>query len=406
MTKVRDLHINVKIRIIENFLSRFIGSMILPFMAIYLTIHFNATIAGFLLLFNVIIGVSINFLSGYFSDYYGRRKIIVISETIRFISFVVMAICNSPLYTLPLLTYAMMLVNSFCTGLTLPANDAMLVDVSTEKQRKLIYSIMYWSGNLSVAIGGVLGAFLFEDYLFELFIILSFLSFLVVVIVFLFIRESYYPNNDSIPIKSHIKGILTNYRFVLNDKKFILFITASILIYSVEFQLSNYIAIRLSEVMPEQRIFGISIDGIQTLGILKSENTILVLILMLFVNKIAFKYNTRKTLVVSSLIFILGYSVMSYTVNFYILLIMMLIATIGEVIYGPLEQTYIANMTSEKHRSSYMAFNGLKGNLAMLIASITVALSAIFPPIIISIFIFILGIVGILIYRYLLSRIQ
>jgi len=95
---------------------------------------------------------------------------------------------------------------------------------------------------------------------------------------------------------------------------------------------------------------------------------------------------------------------MSYTVNFYILVIMMLIATIGEIIYGPLEQTYIANMTSDKHRISYMAFNGLKGNLAMLIASITVTLSALFIPIIISISIFILGIVGILIYRSLIKQ--
>ncbi|GIN12393.1 MFS transporter [Shouchella clausii] len=403
MSSFRELHVNIKVRIIHNFISRFVGSMILPFMAIYLSVHFGATLAGVLLLFSVVVGFLVSLISGYFSDYYGRRKIIVASEGIRFLSFVVMAICNSPLITAPLITFIMMLVNTLCTGLSIPANDAMLIDVSTKKQRKFMYTIIYWSGNLSVAIGGVLGAFLFSNYLFQLFVVLSILSFLITLLVGLFIKESYTPNNERIAARKHIVGLLKNYNFVVKDKTFILFMIASVLIFSAEFHLVNYISIRLAESMPIHEVLGWDINGVQAIGILKSENTLLVLILMLFVNKLVFKFNNKKVLLLSALVFATSYSLMPITDSLYVLMLLMFVATIGEVLFGPLEQTYFASMAPDEHRSSYMAFNALKGDLALLIASLTVIIGSILPPIVIAIIIFLTGLTAVLLYNMVIS---
>jgi DHA1 family multidrug resistance protein B-like MFS transporter len=400
----RDLHSNVKVRLLENFISRFIGSMIFPFMVVYLSIHFGTKASGILLVINVIAGLIVNLLSGYLSDHYGRKKIITISEITRFFSFIVMSICNSPWISAPIITFFAMMLNSLCWGLTGPANEAMLIDVSTEHQRKAIYTIMYWSSNLSVAIGGVLGAFLFEKHLFQLFLLTTFFSFLVVILVTLFISESYLPKNESISIKSHITKMLTNYKFVVKDVRFMFFILGSITILSSEYQLTNYISMRLSITMPVQHFLFTDIDGIKALGILKSENTILVVLLMFFVQKIISKFDNRKILLLSSVLFVLGYSVMSYVENIYMLLIMMLVATIGEVIFGPLEQTYIVSMPPDKYRSSYMAFVGFKINLSLFIASITVLISSVVSPLSITISILLFGLLGTLIYSVILPN--
>ncbi len=274
--RFRDFHKNIKIRLIENFISRFIGSMIFPFMSIYLAVHFGAKVAGLLLLINVFIGIGINFLGGYFADQFGRKKVMLFAETLRFLAFLTMMICNSPWFESAAITFAMMTVNSICWGLAGPANQAMLIDVSTPPQRKLMYSISYWANNLSIAVGGILGAFLFKDYLFELFLSLSIAAAVTAFLVAFFIDESHKPVVEELRPAEHVMQLLSTYKRVFQDRLFVLFTIAGVLILSMEFQLTNYIGIRLSEEMPTQQFLFWKFDGVQTMGFLRSENTIMV----------------------------------------------------------------------------------------------------------------------------------
>lgn len=399
--KFKDFHRNIKIRIIESFLSGLVGGMIFPFMAIYLNSNFGTKIAGLLLLINVFVGILVNFLGGYFSDHFGRKKVMLSAETIRFLAFSVMAIGNSPWFELPLLTFFMLTVNSIAWGLAGPATQAMLIDVSSPEQRKLMYSITYWASNLSIAIGGILGAFLFQDYLFELFLSLSIVAGVVVFMVIFFIEESYHPNNIKIKPAQHVISLFSSYTKVLSDRLFILFVIAGILMFSMELQLTNYIGIRLSTEMPPQKLFFWEVDGIKMLGILRSVNTILVVLLMLLVTRLTLRYKDKSVLVSSCLLFTIGYGVISYSNNVWILLIMMALLTVGEVFRIPVEQSYMASIPPKDSRSSYMAVMGLKFNLSLLIASLTVTLSSYVSSLIMAILILIIGLSGTLIYVFI-----
>lgn len=397
--RFKDFHKNIKIRILETFMSSFIGSMIFPFMSIYLAVHFGAKIAGLLLLINVFVGIGVNFIGGYFADQFGRKKIMLVAEMLRFLAFLNMMICNSPWFESPSITFAMMTVNSICWGLAGPANQAMMIDVSTPSQRKLMYSILYWANNFSIAIGGIIGAFLFTDYLFELFLALSIASGLTALLVAFFIDESYAPKNSELEPLQHIKQLFSNYKIVLKDKVFVSFTIAGILILSMEFQLTNYIGIRLSEEMSSQRFLFWQIDGVQTMGILRSENTILVVILMILVTRIQHTLKDKTVLVWSCLLYSIGYASLAYSNNLFILFFMMAILTIGEVFRVPVEQSYMASIPPDDARSSYMAFNGLKFNLSMLIASITVTLGAFLPSIFMAGIILSIGLLGTLLFK-------
>ena len=77
---------------------------------------------------------------------------------------------------------------------------------------------------------------------------------------------------------------------------------------------------------------------------------------------------------------------------------MMAVLTIGEVFRVPVEQSYMAAIPPDDARSSYMAFGGLKFNLSMLVASVTVSLGAVFSSMLMAIVITSIGLIGTLIF--------
>jgi MFS transporter, DHA1 family, multidrug resistance protein B len=398
--KFRDFHPNIKLRIIFGFFSEIIGSMIFPFMAIYFAIHFGAKLTGILLILNIVVGALVGFYGGYLSDLMGRKKLMVTAEVLRVVSLVVMTIANSPWLESPTLTFLMFLVGSICWGIEGPATDAMLIDVSKPQERKLMYSIMYWSGNLSMALGGAVGAFLFKDYLFELFIGMTLTSVVMLFVLIFFIEESYVPKQAAKEMQKSTKrfqaftDIIQSYKTVATDKVFILFVIAGLFIQSLEFQLTNYIAVRLHEDMPEQGLFNWSIDGIQMTGILRTENTVLVVIFAAIVTKLIHKYKDKHVLLTSIVLFTIGYTAISYFNNIWILVVAMVIATVGELMRVPVQQSYLAAIPPDDKRSSYMAVNAFTFQGSMILASLFVSLGAFLSKETMSILLLVTGLIG------------
>ncbi|MFT8709658.1 MAG: MFS transporter, partial [Sporolactobacillus sp.] len=174
----------------------------------------------------------------------------------------------------------------------------------------------------------------------------------------------------------------------------------------MEQQLTNYIGIHLSLKMPPQHILFWHLNGLTMLGALRSENTVLVVLLMLFIGKFSFHINDNKALIISCLMFSIGYGALSYFTNVWLLLAFMFFLTIGEVFRVPVEQAYAAAIPPENARSVYMAVNGLKYNAALLIASLTITASAYLQPALLSIMITFVGLAGTTLYVILLPSLN
>ncbi|MCT2535451.1 MFS transporter [Aquibacillus koreensis] len=409
--RFKDFHPNIKLRIIFGFLSEMIGSMIFPFMAIYFAVHFGAKLTGILLIVNILVGALVGFYGGYLSDKMGRKKLMVVAELLRVVSLVVMTLANSPWFESPVLTFAMFLVASICWGIEGPATDAMLIDVSKPKERKLMYSIMYWSGNLSIAIGGAVGAFLFEDFLFELFIGMTVMSVIMAFVLIFFIQESFFPEQsmkvDMANGKFQVfQDIFQSYKTVAKDKVFILFVIAGLFIQSLEFQLTNYIAVRLHEQMPDQDIFRWTIDGLQMTGILRTENTVLVVLFAALVTKLIQQYKDKHVFLVSIVLFAVGYTAISYFDNIWILVGAMVVATIGELMRVPVQQSYLAAIPPDDKRSSYMAVNAFTYQGSMILASLSVTLGAYLSKEMMSVMLLITGLIGFLLINKIIPSLE
>ncbi|MFJ7730784.1 MFS transporter [Lysinibacillus sp. NPDC097231] len=407
--KLRDIHPNVKLRLAMQFLGSLISMAVIPFLAIYFTQKIGATKTGIILIIIVISGVIGGFIGGHVSDKIGRKKIMIYAELGLLLSYLLIALCNSPWFNLPYISAAFFIINMFCGGMFQPAAQAMIIDVTNAESRKLVFTISYWLSNLSTAIGGIIGAS--KRYLFELFIGISIISLLSVFMTVFFITETYSPEpapkSSNHKKKFSSKEMFQIYSTVLKDKVFMYYIFGAILIFTLEQSLPNYIGIRLEKDIAQHSasLFGINfmIDGTKMLGFLRTENTILVVLLSSVVLFLFKKCSDRWTLVTGMLIFSICFSVFAFSNNVLFLFMAMFIGTIGELMYVPIKQAMIGELAPSNARSTYMAFNSLTIYGAMIVSSLLIIVGEWIRPIYMGGLLLILGLTGTFLY-YIITK--
>lgn len=414
--RFRDFHRNVKLRIGLSFLSGTANNMVLPFMSIYFSGKLGDTSAGLVVILGILAGIVAGIVGGYYADRIGRKKLMLTAEMGWMFCFMGMAVANSPWLTSPWMTFVLMICVSMFWGVHGPANDAMLLDVTAPDIRKYMYAIMYWMNNLSFAIAGIAGAFLFKSYLFELFVGLSVIGLISLIMTYFFIHEVYQPQPviDRIGVgsKLHEKtSIWSNYKQVLSDKTFMIFTAASLLLVSVEFHLGNYVGVRLEKEMVSAPIIpwmgsSWTVDGLKMLGFIRTENTVLVVVLSVLMGVLMRRFSDSKVLFAGYTCYILGYSYLAYSNQPWLLLLSMFIATVGELMYVPIKQAYLGNIAPDHARSSYMALFGMVYKGATLLGGLGVILGGWMPSWLMATLIAISGIIGMGMFYAILSQLE
>ncbi|MFT9816790.1 MDR family MFS transporter [Lysinibacillus sp. NPDC056185] len=362
----KNLHRNIQIRIYTSFMSRVVGSMVFPFMAIYFTKELNAIYAGILLLIQLIVQFIASLYGGYLADSIGRKKMMVIGEWMKVLAFAGMIVANSPAFTSAWVTFLMLLVMSISTGFINPAAEAMLIDVSTKENRALMYSINYWAVNLSIMLGLIIGGWFFQTHFFQLLISLLIISFVTLWMTKSLIQETFSitaveekRSEDSYGIRS----IIQSYRTVINNVPFVLFTLGGIAILSIEFQRNNFIAIRLEEEFPTRVVtllgdLNITLDGVKLLSLLTVENTLIIVFFTVVFTKWIKGKSVQKVMYFGFLLFGLGYSILAFSNNLTLLFIGVVVLSVGELMYVPTRQSLLAEIVDDSRRGAYMAFNG------------------------------------------------
>lgn len=403
----KQLHRNIKIRLFTSFFQRLVNQMIIPFMTIYLAKSFGVVNAGIMVFFLILIGILVSFYGGYFADLKGRKPVLLISESLNFIVFLSLAFSNSPWFHLPLISYILFILNNCLTSFSKPALDAIIIDVTSSENRRFIYSLNYWVNNLSFAIGALLGSLFYTNYLFEIFLGASLVTFFVFILFYFFLDETKVSYNqiNQLKINHSINKIFEGYRLIIKDKLFLLFFVSATLLMCIEFQLINYVSVRLSTEFESFRFYLLKfekeISGVELYGILRIENTIGVLLFTILISKLLKNISDQFRLYFGISLFILGYVFLGFNNNFYILIFMMAILTIGEIMYIPIQQTFMADLIDEDNRTKYLAFFGLHQKLGLLLASLFVTLSSYFSSYVISLSYLLIGVMILLIYKKL-----
>jgi DHA1 family multidrug resistance protein B-like MFS transporter len=374
--------------------------MIFPFMTIYLTKNLGLATAGGVMIGATISAIFGTLLGGGLADKVGRRPVMLGAEVARIFIFLGFVVSSSTMYYSPGLLAFFYVFRNFFNGLYGPASEAMLLDLSTPEQRSHMYQIIYWVNNFSLAIGVFIGTYFFETHIGMLFFVLFIVSIFTTFATYKYISESMkHKESDIRPT------MLNNYKIVLKDKLFIIYFVASVLIMSLDTNITKFTSIVMTS--KTYNLFSALIDGQKFFGLLLTENTILVIILSFIMSLFVLNDKKHNVLFFLSLfIYIVCFGLLTILDDGYFLIFFMGLGTFGEVIFNPIFQTYLGDIAVERYRSSYIGFYKLAYRLSTLLSSGLILLLQYTSTIFVTIIALLLSSLGYIITWYVVSAIK
>lgn len=389
----RKLPQNIKVRLIGTFLNRVVSSAVMPFMALYLSSETNKFFAGMFLILMLVINYFSSLIGGYFGDKYKRKHILFLSNLCTTITLIFMTIFISSNYKNIIGFVAAFFLYNIVSSLSKPILGAIIMDSTTPENRKAIYTIDYWLINLSLAFGTALGGLLYSNYKFQLFLFLTITTFIMTLVFAIWLEDLRVRRIE----QTHSNLILdafSNYKQALKDKNWLLFTLGTTFIFSAEFSISNYIALRLNKEFNVFTVGNFEFNGVKMMSLLQIENTLIVVTLTFLIAYLTKKISNRKIIIIGLLMYSTGYVFITYLNDFYLLLVFGFVATIGELIYSPIKNSEGVRLIPEEKRSVYIAFHSLAYTGGEAIARLGIILSIVFTPSLMTIYTAILLSIG------------
>ncbi|MDA3752936.1 MFS transporter [Staphylococcus aureus] len=394
--KWNNLSLTLKVRLISNFFQEIITTAFLPFMALYLSDMTSTKFAGIFLTLLVLLNFPISFFAGYLIEFFPKKKSVLLYQFLMSMMLLGMtfSITSSNLIIIFCVFYV---IFNIVWGLQYPAMDTIIMDAITPDIESYIYKIDYWLTNVAVALGALLGGILYSNNQTFLFIV----AFLVYLIIF-FVLLKWLPketNNTISKNKFNIKDIFMSYKTVSKDTRYVFLTIGFSIIMMGELSSSSYVAVRLKETFNDVYLYSIHIDGVKMYSFLIMINTIVVVTLTYHISKLVLNIKPKIILIFGLLMYIIGYSGITYLNQFYLLILFMMLATIGEIIYAPIFDEQKFKMIPEDKRGTYSAVNTIGFNFSELLARLGIVLGTIFSSFQMSIFMLtILSLGGFLMY--------
>lgn len=382
--KLRDWDRNLKIRLFGEGMINVLFWMFFPFMAIYFSDSFGKGMAGLLLVLSQVFGVLANLVGGYCADKYGRKRMMVIAAYGQGITFLLFAYANSPWLDSPMLTFISFSILGIFGALYWPASHAMVADVVDEKDRNTVFAVFYTALNISVVVGPILGGIFFFQYRFGLLLTAAIVSFGVAVVISTFIRETAPEQMDKKLVKDSstkwygfMKEQLRDYKVIVQDKVFLLFILAGIFVAQTFMQLDLLIAVYLSESVPEQSVlFNIQADGKQIFGWLIAENGLLVALLTVYMTTRMNHFKEKTVFIASCFIYTFSMLVFGFTTHVWVLVFAMFLFTMAELMVVGIQEGFVSRLAPEHMRGQYFAAASLRFTIGRTIAPLAIPLTA------------------------------
>ena len=323
------------------------STLLFPFFALYITKRFGVgmTQAGILLGMSSLFGLIGSILGGALTDRFGRRTLILFG--------LVFSALSSLLFGLAWdikVMYGLVIIVGLLSRIAAPAQDAMMADILPESKRQEGFGITRVAYNYAWIFGTALGGLIAARSFMALFVLDAVLSLIVAAVLYRFLPETKpAPRTEAKEEESLLKTV-KGYRVVLRDLAYIAFTLAGMIVLVIYQQQYSSLAVYLNNV------HGIST---RTYGVMLSVAGLEVVLLQLWVSRQTRKYPPFLMMVLGSLFFMAGFSMIGFVQEEVSFLMAVIIITAGEMIMFPTNKALAVNFSPADMRGRYMAIYDL-----------------------------------------------
>lgn len=333
-----------------------IGAYVYPFLTLLLTdrIGFNKEEAGRILMIAMVMVVPGSLLGGVLADRLGRKRLIVIAQ-------ILAALCIGIIGFIPLDRNIVwfILAEHFFSGLMMPASSAATYDLTTVKNRKAAFSLLYLAFNLGFAVGLLLGGLLYESNVRWLFLGDAGTTFLSLIFIILLLPETLpsvrkkmaAEENASVsepapilaPGEKAAEGSALSLLF--RHPLLLGFVVLMIVPWFIYSQQSFTMPMFTKELYPE--------NGALLYGKVMSFNALLVVFLTIPLIRITRKLKPITNVALHALLYGLGFGMLALFHSPAAFYLSVFVWTCGEVIGTTNIQVFTANHTPSSHRGRF-----------------------------------------------------
>lgn len=336
---IHGYHPMVHILMIGTVFTFLTSSMSMPFLAIYLhqTAHLDAPTIGLVLGAGPLAATFGGFIGGILSDFFGRKRLMLLSLGLLALSFVGFVYTSNPL----LLT-GLSIVRGLAGAFFSTISKALMGDLTEENLRFRMFANRYFAINLGFAIGPMLGALLGvggSTLAFWLTAIV-YLVYLVVLALFfrkLTIAEPHQQTEDRLTVSSALSVIR-------HDRILFLFLVGGILLTTVHGQMSVTLSQYLARNMEA---------GVQLFAVLMSLNGFTVLFMQIPLTRWSERFRLFHRMIIGCSLFAIGEVGFALSPGWAGFILAMLVYTFGEIIVVPSEYAQLDQITPQGMRGTY-----------------------------------------------------
>lgn len=330
------------------------GTMVLPFLALYMTSDFgvSAGSAGLVITFYGLGSLLTAPFVGKLSDRLGALRLMKLSLILTgLLLFIYPFIKN---YFL-ILCYTV--VWAVISEAFRPANLALISSESEPEQRKTSFALNRLAINLGMSIGPVIGGVLSTIDFKLLFYVDGITSLLagVFLVMAKFEKPSIIKNEKSLYANDSINQ---KHDSVLKDKLFLFFLLSLIPVNLVFFQHIGGLPIYI--------VRDLGYTG-AVFGILSAINTVIIIFVEVPLNNTMSHWDDRKALILGAMLTGIGFGMMIFWENIYFIASTIVIWTFGEMIFFPASTSYTALLSPENRRGEYMGFFQMTFSIALML---------------------------------------
>lgn len=311
--------------------------VVFPLISIYFVeqLGWAAFLVGFALGLRQFIQQGLGIFGGAFADKLGAKPMIVCGLFMRTLGFIIMSIANTPI-----LLCLSCVLSALGGTLFDPPRTALVIKLVRPWELGRFYSILMLEDSICAIIGIVLGTWLLQ-YNFKFICFTGAILFFIAGIFNAWQLPAYKISSSRISLSEGIKK-------VLNNQRFIIYISTLIGYYILTAQVMLMLPIRIHEISGQ-------LLYIRWMYIIEA---ILSLLLVIPITWWSEKYFTLETRLMTGLIImVISLIPIGLVKNLYTLLILISIFYIGSIIAEPARETLNALLTDYKARSSYIGFS-------------------------------------------------